>query len=1192
MEVLNLISKKFMLMAIFLVSLLAVSAVSANDLNATDEVAIDDEDLMIEETSDGPSQDDVLGVKDDGTFTALKNKIDNALSGSTLILENDYAFNADTDYELSPWGSYDEITPSIYNKDLTIEGKGHTIDANHLNSILSVGGQSNVVLKNINFKNGYYYDSSNGVSTSAVRAGGYYNYEVSLSVVGCSFENCYNSQSGGAVTFDSGGHGSLTDCSFLNCSSQMGGAIYKEKNVVDCIDVVGCSFIDCSSINYGGAIYEADNVVGCNFTHCFGIGDANWGAAIYGGSVVSNCNFINCSNNNVGGAIYDADEVIDCNFKQCTSRNGAAIRSAQNVKCCSFIDCSSPITEEYTSVGGAIDDAVNVVNCYFRNCSARKGGAIYDANNVDGCIFIGCSADEGGAIYEPRNVTNSNFTNNVADKGGAMYIDYYYNPIITNCNFKDSSKNGQLFFYRYLTYYCDSYSRCTLSNLNFESNELNYAGGISFANNVLTVVGDKQYMPSNAGNNIDLSKLVYLSGDVTVNIAGKTFKTALDSGIAKFDLNTIADGTYDATILYSGCDVAPPLEIKIPLTIKSNIRIQANNLVKYYGGSEKYTVTVTNGNVKLSGVNVNFNVNGKTSTAKTDVKGQATIPLDLPVGTYDVVSNYNGASATSKVTVKSTLTASDASGTYLNSKVSATFLNVDGNALASKQVTFKVGDKTYTATTNSNGVASANIPLGVGTYTVTAVNPANNEEKQFKLTISKASSTTRLTAVQNGKSVTLTAALTPNAATGKVTFEINGKTKEASISNGKASATFSDLSANTYPAKATYSGDSNLKSSSASASVKVDDVHSITNVGDTKGTYLNSKVSATFLDANGKALANTKVIFRTAGKTFSATTNSNGAATAKVDLDAGDYNVVAVNPATKEEKQFKLTIDKATPEFTLKAGKSDLPITADGKPVVTITATFSPNTVTGKVTVSSEGSLSYYVTITNGQAVVTTFYASNVAYDVIVSYSGDNNFKAVEKAYSFNVSNAKPVLTAESISFVYGNNKNLVVNVKDADGTPIANRDVYLNIFIGNNLYNSYSGQSDENGQLKFSAKGLKPNTYMVYINSDDCKEITAKITVKKATPKITAKAKTFKKSDKTKKYTVTLKNNKKLVNGVTVKITVNKKTYSAKTNNKGVATFKLTKLTKKGKFAATVKSVGNKYYNAKTLKNVKITVK
>lgn len=57
------------------------------------------------------------------------------------------------------------------------------------------------------------------------------------------------------------------------------------------------------------------------------------------------------------------------------------------------------------------------------------------------------------------------------------------------------------------------------------------------------------------------------------------------------------------------------------------------------------------------------------------------------------------------------------------------------------------------------------------------------------------------------------------------------------------------------------------------------------------------------------------------------------------------------------------------------------------------------------------------------------------------------------------------------------------------------------------------------------------------------------------------------------------------------ITLKVNKKTYKVKTNSKGVATFKLAKLTKKGKYTAVVKYAGSNYYNAKTVKP-KITVK
>jgi murein L,D-transpeptidase YcbB/YkuD len=102
----------------------------------------------------------------------------------------------------------------------------------------------------------------------------------------------------------------------------------------------------------------------------------------------------------------------------------------------------------------------------------------------------------------------------------------------------------------------------------------------------------------------------------------------------------------------------------------------------------------------------------------------------------------------------------------------------------------------------------------------------------------------------------------------------------------------------------------------------------------------------------------------------------------------------------------------------------------------------------------------------------------------------------------------------------------------------------------------------------------------------------TAKEVVKMAKAKITAKAKTFKSTTKTKKYTVTLKDNKgRAIKNTKVYLKVKGKTYTAKTNSKGKATFKITKLAKSGKYNAVITFKGNDYYK-KSTKKAKITVK
>jgi len=134
-------------------------------------------------------------------------------------------------------------------------------------------------------------------------------------------------------------------------------------------------------------------------------------------------------------------------------------------------------------------------------------------------------------------------------------------------------------------------------------------------------------------------------------------------------------------------------------------------------------------------------------------------------------------------------------------------------------------------------------------------------------------------------------------------------------------------------------------------------------------------------------------------------------------------------------------------------------------------------------------------------------------------------------------------------------------------------------------------------GQVSLNVATLVPKTYTATVKfaGDDsyiASSVSPKVVVSKAKPQIVAKAKTFKVKTKTKKYTVTLKNNKgKVLKKVKLTLKVGKKTYKATTNSKGKATFKITKLTKKGKYTATIKFAGSKYYKALS-KKAKITVK
>ena len=214
--------------------------------------------------------------------------------------------------------------------------------------------------------------------------------------------------------------------------------------------------------------------------------------------------------------------------------------------------------------------------------------------------------------------------------------------------------------------------------------------------------------------------------------------------------------------------------------------------------------------------------------------------------------------------------------------------------------------------------------------------------------------------------------------------------------------------------------------------------------------------------------------------------------------------------------------------------------------------------------------------------------AGNYTAQLIVTYPG---LTAVSKNISLTINKATTKIEVTSaITVTYNTNNYLVITLTDSNGNRLASEKITVTL-NGEKTYTT-----DKNGQVKVSTKGLAPKEYTAKIGFNGNANYTGstkdvKVTVKKAKPKITAKAKSFKKSLKIKKYAVTLKAGKNPVKKVKVTIKIGKKTYTAKTNSKGKATFKIKKLSKKGTYKSKVTFKGNKYYN-KVTKTVKIKIK
>ncbi len=211
-----------------------------------------------------------------------------------------------------------------------------------------------------------------------------------------------------------------------------------------------------------------------------------------------------------------------------------------------------------------------------------------------------------------------------------------------------------------------------------------------------------------------------------------------------------------------------------------------------------------------------------------------------------------------------------------------------------------------------------------------------------------------------------------------------------------------------------------------------------------------------------------------------------------------------------------------------------------------------------------------------------------------LTYSGSTQYYRTTLSTTLQASptQAETKITASSLTVNAINAKSTVYKftLKDASGNALADKDVSIS-FNGK----IYSATSNSDGIVSFTLPTAAAGKYAVTLafTGDSAYKgsvATSTISIIKQATKLTVAKKTFKKSA-TKKVTAVLKDNKgKVLKSKKVTLKVNGKTYTAKTNGKGVATFKV-KLTKKGTFKATTKFAGDSYYTAKTTSS-KIIVK
>ena len=395
----------------------ANDTIIASDVNE-DEIAISNETQVIEQ-----SNDDLIAASNDGNFTELQIKILLAPDGATINLDKDYSHN----------DNFLNDTGILINKNLIIDGHGHTIDGKSKSRIFTIfyglKNNNNVVLKNIIFQNG----------VAKIYGGAILNFG-NLKVENCIFTNNYAKTAGGAI--NSLGTLNVKNSKFYkNTAGGDAGAIFS-LNIVKNIEIFKSLNISLDSASLSNLIpsLEMNTIIK------------------HGKDYISNCIFTsNVAGGTGGGAVYAYSHIdIDtCTFiSNKAGKKGAAVFGCKDL----YIMNSKFNKNKVGMYGGAVYFKCHEQTDHYENGTWVSSIKFY-TNLIQNSVFANNVAGErGGAIYGFRlsdsdkvhcaKAVKCTFSDNKAPKGkdiygGTLSKCVYKNTVITikKVAVKKSAKN-------------------------------------------------------------------------------------------------------------------------------------------------------------------------------------------------------------------------------------------------------------------------------------------------------------------------------------------------------------------------------------------------------------------------------------------------------------------------------------------------------------------------------------------------------------------------------------------------------------------------------------------------------------------------------------------------------------------------------------------------------------------------------
>lgn len=409
----------------------------------------------------------------------------------------------------------------------------------------------------------------------------------------------------------------------------------------------------------------------------------------------------------------------------------------------------------------------------------------------------------------------------------------------------------------------------------------------------------------------------------------------------------------------------------------------------------------------------------------------------------DVQGTYSdGGSDGPSYVSPATIIAEDLMSNCTEFDYTATLKDINGTEIDNETLVFEINGKTYSAITNSSGIATISLILPNGEYQIKVTFKGNNilgkKTEQAMITVDSPNAVELVAPeiemyYKNGTKFQIS--LTSNGtglANETVIINLNGVNNTRTTDDKGIINMNINLNPGEYDVTVYYEG--NEKYDPAQVDSKITILSTIDGKDITKIYKNATQYYATFVDGQGNPLANgTDVKFNINGVMYQRKVNENGTARLNINLNPGTYIITAINPVNNESKANTINVlskiieNKDLVKYFRNDSQYIVKILDDeGNPVgANETVVFNINGVMYERKTNESGHVKLNINLQPGDYIITAMYGG---------CSISNNITV------------KPILTADDITMKYQDGTKFKAKLVDGQGNAFAKQNVTFNI--------------------------------------------------------------------------------------------------------------------------------------------------